>query len=368
MSDTNARGPRSDQETTAKFDRDELVRGWRDYESRQPRFVPVLKYAAKTDMGQVRENNEDKFDYYEPESLPVLAARGSLFAVADGIGGALAGQIASEMMLKHLIMGYYNHPAPDIETALRDSITDTNDRVYALAQMIPERNGMGTTLTAAIFLENLVYLAQVGDSRAYLIRDNSIRQVTLDHSWVEEQVRAGALSRQDAELSPFRNVITRSIGATPTVQADLFVEETRVGDVWVLCSDGLTGHVQDEEIAKVAGRHAPSEAARQLIELANARGGHDNVTVFVLSVREMLPAPDYVGSVSGPSATATQTVDTAPRTLDTALTADTSLVAPVEAASRYAPAGAAAGIPVPTASAPVPGDPQRGGWRKIFGR
>src|ERR1041384_6925786 len=97
------------EESTAKFDRDELVRGWREYEARKPRIVPILKYAAKTDMGQVRENNEDKFDFYEPEIPGILAARGSLFAVADGIGGARAGQIASEMMLKHVIAGYYDH-------------------------------------------------------------------------------------------------------------------------------------------------------------------------------------------------------------------------------------------------------------------
>src|SRR5580693_1825170 len=124
-----------DQESTAKFDRDELVRGWRAYEARLPRVLPLLKYAAKTDMGQVRENNEDKFDYYEPESPAILAARGSLFAVADGIGGAQAGQIASEMTLKQVIASYYDGPAPDTENALFDAIVQANDRIYALAQM-----------------------------------------------------------------------------------------------------------------------------------------------------------------------------------------------------------------------------------------
>src|SRR5580700_2618027 len=107
----------SDQEPTAKFDRDELVRGWRAYEARIPRMVPLLKYAAKTDMGQVRENNEDKFDFYEPEDPAVLAARGSLFAVGDGIGGAQAGQIASEMMLKLLISTYYDDRNDDTHAA-----------------------------------------------------------------------------------------------------------------------------------------------------------------------------------------------------------------------------------------------------------
>ena len=278
----------NDLDSTAKFNRDELVRGWRDHEGRTPRVLPAIKFAAKTDIGQIRENNEDKFDFYEPERLSVLAARGSLYAVADGVGGALAGQIASEMMLKNLISGYYDHPAPDLETALVAAISNANDRVYGLAQMIPERNGMGTTLTACVFVEDRVFVAQLGDSRAYLIRDGKIRQVTQDHSWVEEQVRAGILSRHDAEQSPFRNVITRSIGAGPTVQPDLFVEQSQIGDVWVLCSDGLTGYVEDMEIERIAGSHAPSEAARQLIELANSRGGRDNITVFALAVRDLI--------------------------------------------------------------------------------
>jgi protein phosphatase len=343
-------GPESDLDTTAKFNRDELVRGWREYEARMPRVVPILKYAARTDMGQVRENNEDKFDFYEPETPSLLAARGSLFAVADGIGGALAGQIASEMMLKNLIAGYYDHPSPDIEIALRDAIGQTNDRIYALAQMIPERSGMGTTLTAAIFIEDRVVVVQVGDSRAYLLRDGSILQVTQDHSWVEEQVRAGVLSRSEAEMSPFRNVITRSVGAIATVQPDFYREQARPGDIWVLCSDGLTGHVEDVEIARIAGGYAPSEAARQLIELANARGGRDNITVFVLSVRDLLEIPAHASTedeVSGDINTASVP----------ALTENGST-------ARLQPAAASlSGVPERESE-----ERPRAGWRKIFGR
>src|ERR1044071_2177578 len=169
------------EETTAKFNRDELVRGWREYEAKLPRVVPILKYASKTDMGQVRENNEDKFDFYEPETPSILAARGSLFAVADGIGGAQAGQIASEMLVKTLISGYYDHPSSDLLTALYEALVSTNDRIYGLAQMIPERNGMGSTLTAAIFIEDRVIVAQVGDSRAYCVRNGVVFQITHDH-------------------------------------------------------------------------------------------------------------------------------------------------------------------------------------------
>ncbi len=291
MSELDVHADGEGQEPTAKFDRAELVRGWREYEALVPQCVPVLKFAAKTDMGQVRENNEDKFEFYEPESPAILAARGCLYAVADGIGGAQAGQIASETMLKKLIANYYDSPAPDLINALYDSIVATNDYIYHLAQMIPERNGMGTTLTAVVFLEDRVIVAQVGDSRAYLIRDGAIRQVTLDHSWVEEQVRAGLMTRQAAEMSPFRNVITRSIGAMANVEPEFFEEQARPGDVWVLCSDGLSGYVTDDEIGQIAGSNAPSEAARQFLELANARGGRDNITAFVIAVRDLRPCP-----------------------------------------------------------------------------
>ncbi len=283
----------SSAESTAKFDRDELVRGWREYEAKAPAILPVVKFAAKTDMGQVRENNEDKFDFYEPENPAILAERGCFYAVSDGIGGAQAGQIASELVLKHLISGYYDHPSTDQLTALYEAICKVNDHVHGLAQMIPERHGMGATLTASVFIEDRVIVGQVGDSRAYCLRDGTLYQITQDHSWVEEQVRAGLMGREEAEQSPFRNVITRSIGAAPTVQPDFYEEKSRVGDIWVLCSDGLTAYAQPDEIAQIAGNNPPSEAARQFIELANSRGGRDNITAFVIAVREL-----HIGPVS----------------------------------------------------------------------
>ena len=349
-------------ESTAKFDRADLVRGWREYEAQLPRLLPVLKYAAKTDMGQVRENNEDKFDYYEPEDPAVLAARGSFYAVADGIGGAMAGQIASEMMLKNVIAGYYDNPEGDIETALHTAIHNANERVYGVAQMIPERSGMGTTLVGAVFVEDRIVLAQVGDSRVYLVRDNTITQVTRDHSWVEEQVQAGAMSREDAERSPYRNVITRSIGASPNVQPDFYHERAQIGDVWVLCSDGLTGHVADGEIGQIAIGNAPSEAARQLIELANARGGRDNITVFVIAVRGFMPpAPLGISSETSDGASAYSEIGTKPLNSSAAPVSNGSEVAGSDFVSTFHAVGQAANQ---TDSASQP----RGVWNKLFGR
>jgi protein phosphatase len=274
-------------EITAKFSRDELVRGWREREPRQPRCVPLLRFGARTDLGRVRENNEDKFDCYEVEDATLLAARGCLYAVADGMGGHAAGQIASELALKTVIAHYYDSPNEDIPTALLEAIVAANETVYGVSQMVIERQGMGTTLTAAVFAEDRVYVGQVGDSRAYLIREGQIRQVTFDHSWVAEQVRLGALRPEEAETSPYRNVITRSIGTMEAVEPDCFIEQVIPGDTWVLCSDGLTGHVRDDEIRAIASNQPPGEAARQLVELANARGGRDNITVFVISVRDL---------------------------------------------------------------------------------
>lgn len=295
----------SGRESTAKFNREDLVRGWREYEERIPRVIPLIKHAGKTDMGQVRENNEDKFDYYEPEIPAILASRGSMFAVADGVGGSAAGQIASELMLKTLIACYYDSPLADPVEALEQAIAGANDKVHAVADMIPERAGMGTTLTALVFLEDHVLIAQVGDSRAYLIRNGVGRQVTCDHSWVGEQVRIGLMTEEEAAQSPYRNVITRSIGAQASVLPDIFNEPSKIGDLWALCSDGLTGHVADEEIFRIVTRHSPSEAARQLIELANSRGGRDNITVFVLSVRDLFEIPASVAALharrNGPS-------------------------------------------------------------------
>jgi PPM family protein phosphatase len=287
------------REITAKLTRDELVRGWREREERMPRCVPMIKFGVKTDLGRIRENNEDKFDFYEPEDATLLATRGCVYAVADGMGGHAAGQIASELALKNLIVSYYDSPNDDIATSLMEALSTANDVVHNVALMVPERSGMGTTITAAVVAEERVYIGQVGDSRAYLIRDGEIRQVTFDHSWVAEQVRAGVLTEEEAEASPYRNVITRSIGTQPTVEVDVFVEEVHIGDTWVLCSDGLTGHVNEDEIRLIASSQSPTEAARQLIELANSRGGRDNITVFVFSIRDFFYPGDPPAGASG---------------------------------------------------------------------
>ncbi|MCC6446696.1 MAG: Stp1/IreP family PP2C-type Ser/Thr phosphatase [Armatimonadetes bacterium] len=275
-----------EKETTAKFLLADLRRGLTWDESRRPTGPLDILFAAKTDMGMVRENNEDKFDFYEPEAQEDRQAKGAFYAVADGMGGHSAGQIASEMALKTIIRQYYKDAGSDILQSLRSAIREANSLVFETAQAIPERAGMGTTLTAAVIREDELFIAQVGDSRAYLLRDGELHQLTEDHSWVAEQMRRGALTQEEAASSPFRNVITRSIGTRATIEVDTSQFRLYDRDTLLLCSDGLSGCLVDREIRVVLGEYDPSGAAMRLAELANENGGKDNITVIVLGIRE----------------------------------------------------------------------------------
>ena len=275
-------------EKTARLDREELSEGWAEV-SRLPRLVASVKMGAKTDLGRVRDNNEDKWDFFEPEDPAVMAVKGSVYAVADGMGGHSAGQIACELALKTLLSVYYADPSPDQDAALRQAVGEANSLIYGTAQAIPDRQGMGTTLTAAVLCEDRLMIAQVGDSRAYLVRGGKISQITEDHSWVAEQVRLGTMTLAEAQVSPFRNIITRSVGTAATVEPDIFTQTIQAGDTVILCSDGLTGHVEPPEISEIVRGQGPSAAAMALVEAANERGGRDNITALVLSVRGLLP-------------------------------------------------------------------------------
>ncbi len=286
-------------EITARFSRQELVRGWRMRESGPPRVTPIARVGMKTDLGCVRENNEDKAEFYEPDDPVTLATRGALYVVADGMGGHAAGQIASELAIKRLIAEYYDGGADDAAQALLDGFLVANDHVRAVAQTIPSRAGMGTTLTALALIQDQAIVCHVGDSRAYLVRDGAISQVSEEHSWVAEQVRSGAMSPAEAEASPYRNVITQCIGPLDDLSPDIQAVQSRSGDRWLLCSDGLTGHVTDPEILEVIAGQPPSEACRRLVELACARGGRDNVTVLIVDILDLRTAAESPPSGEG---------------------------------------------------------------------
>ncbi len=293
-------GIEPEPQITQTLDLETLASGWQaitdrntgidDDDALRPHLHAVLDAGAKTDLGCVRENNEDKFDLLEPRQPGVLAAKGRIYGIADGMGGHSAGQVASEIALKTLISAYYADPSLDPEYALRRSAILANDAVYANSQTLPERQGMGTTLTAVVVREDCLYVVHVGDSRAYLARRGEpMRQITQDHSWVAEQVRAGAMSWEEANASPYRNIILRSVGTAPSLDADVNDEQLKPGDVVILCSDGLTGHLEDDEIAAMASpeavaKYGASLTALRLTELALERGGKDNVTVLVILV------------------------------------------------------------------------------------
>jgi protein phosphatase len=282
----------TDREITAPLDVEALRAGWAAKGEARPRLHARLALGAHTDMGRVRENNEDKFDFLEPDEPAVLATKGRFYAVADGMGGAQAGQIASELALKTVFRAYYSDRTSDVVESLKRAVEEANRYLLDVTRTIPERSGMGTTLTGAVVREDELFVVQVGDSRCYLLRDGRMEQVTEDHSWVQEQVRRGTMTLDEAETSPFRNVITRSVGAAPEVEPDLFAIKLEPGDRLLLCSDGLSGMVDDAALFEIVRDGSASVAAWNLVDRAVENGGKDNVTVLVLDVRALEPWED----------------------------------------------------------------------------
>ena len=254
---------------------------------------------AKTDLGRTRDHNEDRFlvadltrksASLQPEVRNHdIGPRGTLLVVADGMGGAAAGEVASAMatdtIYAHLMKTWNaeNEVTPQrFAYRLKEAVEVANASIHAHAKAHPEVRGMGTTTTAAGVLNDHLYLTQVGDSRAYLIRGGEAHQLTKDQSLMQRLVEAGELTEEEAAQSERRNIILQALGPDPKVKVDLTHQEVRRGDILVLCSDGLSGQVKKEEIAKIVTA-APnlSSACDQLIALANERGGPDNITVVI---------------------------------------------------------------------------------------
>jgi len=235
-----------------------------------------LRAAARTDVGRKRRGNEDC--YAVAEDL-------GLYLVADGMGGHTAGQVASEIASQAAVGALRTlvDASASLTDKLRFAVTAANREILDTAQRKPELAGMGTTLVALLAESDRVALAHVGDSRAYLIRGGRIRQLTDDHSLVAELVRRREITETAARGHPHRHVLTRALGVRRSVEPDLAELTPEAGDIFVLCSDGLTGHVRDAEIAEVAsGADDPAAACAELVDLANDRGGDDNITVLVL--------------------------------------------------------------------------------------
>lgn len=230
-----------------------------------------LHVGKKTHVGNVRSNNEDAYFIRWP-----------LLAVADGMGGHKAGELASALALETLAASAWDEPSADTEVRLRSAIEAAHRRIVDAVAADEGLRGMGTTLTAVVVGEQRLYVAHVGDSRAYLWRDNALQLLTTDHSVVAELVKAGQLDAHDASRHPQRHVLTRAVSGAAAPEVDMIIKDVLPGDTVLLCTDGLTAHVADEEIAAVlkAASHAQA-AADELVRLALEGGGSDNVTVVV---------------------------------------------------------------------------------------
>ena len=254
-----------------------------------------LDIAQLTDVGREREHNEDNMAYVLPKDPQVMAMMGALFIVADGGISPHAGEVAAEIAVDTVSNAYYMDDNEDVATPLLQAIKRANTAIYERAAENMLRSGMGTTCVAAVLRGNMSYIANVGDSRAYLVRGNQIRQISQDHSWVAEQVRAGLLTEDQARTHAYRNVITRCLGTQPDVEVDVFGELLQEGDCLVLCTNGLYHLVSDNEIRRIVGQEVPQESVYHLVERANENGGTDNITAIVIRVLELGVEPPKAG-------------------------------------------------------------------------
>lgn len=242
----------------------------------------VVRYtaAAATDRGRKRPSNEDAFGF---------SVEDGVYVVCDGMGGAAAGEIASSIAVDEMLNQLCTPRGSGVTMPefAEKAVCAANDAIFTRAQRNPRLSGMGTTLVALVSEERRVWVLNVGDSRAYRLRDGRLEQLTLDHSLVEEQVRVGRMSKAEALRSPLRNVITRALGTQICVTPDCFEFEVQPGDVFLLCSDGLTRELSDTAILRVLagsslkGDSLPDGCAR-LVEAAKKAGGHDNITCILV--------------------------------------------------------------------------------------
>src|SRR5215813_6899856 len=239
-----------------------------------------LLHAARTDVGMIRSGNEDNF---------AVTARGNrgLFIVADGMGGHAAGEVASEMAVQTIEQELDGLKDLDDTTGevLDKALRKANHNIHERTITEVDKQGMGTTASVLLIFDQKYLIGQVGDSRVYLLRDGALHQLTKDHSYVQEQVDAGFLTPEQARYHPYSNVITRCVGASPDVQPDIYEGEVRLGDLFLVASDGLTGMVDDRRLQMLLmSRAEPDRKVHSLIAEANGRGGLDNITAIVVQV------------------------------------------------------------------------------------
>jgi protein phosphatase len=256
-----------------------------------------LKLFGRTDVGQIREHNEDNFliadlsrqsrSLMEADRDQVVGPAGTVFAVCDGMGGAAAGEVASKLAVdiiyEKMLTGGRPADRDAFARRLVSTVEEAGLRIFNEARADRTRRGMGTTSTVAALLDSRLFIAQVGDSRAYLLRGDSLVQVTRDQSLVNQLIEAGQLTEEEAETFEHNNIILQALGTAETVQVDLTYVDLRRGDTLLMCSDGLSGMIRADDIRSVLlSMQEPLEACKLLTEKANQAGGHDNITVIVV--------------------------------------------------------------------------------------
>jgi serine/threonine protein phosphatase PrpC len=246
-----------------------------------------IEVSVQSDIGCLRQNNEDSVGYWEPEDDQQFLRKGRLAVVADGMGGYEGGQEASRLAVETLVEVYRDFGGDDPQAALVEALRAAHEQIREYSFAHPGLRGMGTTCTAAAIVQDSLYYVHVGDTRLYLIRDGKITRVTRDHSYVGRLVESGMISAEEAENHPQRNILTAALGTNPDLIMDSpgQPEPLRPEDVLLICSDGLWGQVRDSEILDAVENKSAEQTGRKLIELARERGGPDNITVEVLRLR-----------------------------------------------------------------------------------
>lgn len=241
-----------------------------------------MKFSVKSDKGKVRELNEDSFLIMsDNQGLP------DFFMVADGMGGHNAGEVASRAAVDYamdFILQFKEeiNTTQNIEKVLREIVYKTNEKVFALANSNEENHGMGTTLIISMALEDKAYFAHVGDSRAYLVSEDKIKKITIDHSLVEELIKLGELTEEEAANHPKKNIITKALGCTESIEPDIYEINLQKNDIIILCSDGLSNLVDEKRMLEIVlNSKDTSEMCDKLVDLALIKGGEDNITVVV---------------------------------------------------------------------------------------
>lgn len=243
-----------------------------------------MEIGVKTDIGKIRNINQDSYYISFYEDCPI-------FIIADGMGGHKAGEIASKMATKIISSSLEKDLKnlkldDDIKNTIEDSIWVANEKIYNKSLEHEEFSGMGTTVTLAYKVNGKIFIGHVGDSRAYLLRDGELHQITKDHSLVEELIRNGSISREEANVHPQKNIITRAVGTSKEIKSDLMVKENLKDDILLLCSDGLTNMVSDDEIKELLLNNKDiQKTCELLVEISNDKGGLDNITVLAIKFK-----------------------------------------------------------------------------------